>query len=210
MTPTPGAGRGLSPTFTDALAYAAELHAAQRRKGPAEIPYIGHLIGVASIVLEHGGTEHQAIAALLHDAIEDHPNGGETEREIAERYGPTVLAIVQACTDSLPDSDERSASTWRARKEAYLEHLSEVGDDARLVSLADKLYNARAILKDLREVGHAVWDRFNVGPEETLWYYRSLVEAFQRTDRLPVQHRLLADELARTVAALEAEHASAT
>jgi (p)ppGpp synthase/HD superfamily hydrolase len=205
MTPNADSGRAMSQDFTTALTYAAELHATQRRKGPAKIPYIAHLLGVASLVLEHGGTETQAIAALLHDAIEDHPNDGRTEREIHERFGSGVLAIVHACTDSLPDSDDRSAATWRPRKEAYLEHIPHVADEARLVSLADKLYNARAILRDLRDVGNAVWARFNVGRDDTLWYYRSLADAFLTLESLPTQQRLLAEELARTVRAMLAE-----
>jgi (p)ppGpp synthase/HD superfamily hydrolase len=189
----------LTPAFNDALQYTADLHAGQLRKGPDGIPYIAHLIGVASIVLEHGGSETQAIAALLHDAIEDQPRDGRTEREIAEQFGMAVLDIVLACTDSLPGSTDRSVATWRGRKEHYLKHLPDVTEEARLVSLADKLYNARAILKDLRHIGDKVWDRFKVTKDESLWYYKSLVDVFLAIDTLPPQQRLLAMELERAV-----------
>jgi len=189
----------LTSRFNDALQYAAELHAGQVRKGPDGVPYIAHLIGVASIVLEHGGSETQAIAALLHDAIEDRPRDGRTEREIAEWFGTAVLDIVWACTDNVPGSTDRSAATWRDRKERYLNHIPDVSEEARLVSLADKVYNARAILKDLRHVGDKVWDRFKVTKDETLWYYQSLVDVFLATDALPERQRLLAEELERVV-----------
>jgi (p)ppGpp synthase/HD superfamily hydrolase len=187
--------RLLSRRFTEALAYAAELHVDQRRKGPGGIPYIGHLLGVASLVLEHGGTETQAIAALLHDAIEDRPREGRTEREIANRFGPDVLRIVQACTDSVDPNDPRDASTWKARKQQYVAHIKHMDDDAALVSLADKLHNARKIVLDLREAGERVWNRFTATKNQTLWYYRALAAAFR--SRLPVH--VLALELERTV-----------
>jgi (p)ppGpp synthase/HD superfamily hydrolase len=190
----------LTSQFNDALQYAVELHSGQVRKGPDGIPYIAHLIGVTSIVLEHGGSETQAIAALLHDAIEDRPRDGRTEREIAERFGTAVLDIVWACTDNVPGSTDRSAVTWKDRKEFYIKHLADVSEEARLVSLADKLYNARAILEDLRHVGDKVWDRFKVTKEETLWYYKSLVDVFLSIDSLPERQRLLAMELERVVA----------
>lgn len=189
----------LTSTFNDALQYAAELHADQVRKGPDGVPYIAHLIGVTSIVLEHGGSETQAIAALLHDAIEDQPRDGRTEREIAKRFGKPVLDIVLACTDNVPGSTDRSAATWKDRKEYYLRHLADASEEARLVSLADKVYNARAILKDLRHSGDKMWDRFKVSKEETLWYYKSLVEAFLSIESLPSWQRLLASELERVV-----------
>ena len=187
--------RLLSPAFTRALEYAAELHADHERKGPSGIPYLGHLLGVASLVLEHGGTETQAIAALLHDALEDRPHDGRTEREIGERFGPEVLRMVQACTDSTGPDDPRDASTWHARKQRYVGHVAQMPDDAALVSLADKLHNARKIVLDLREVGESVWARFKVGKDDTLWYYDALAKAFRA--RLP--GNVLAEELERTV-----------
>jgi GTP pyrophosphokinase len=196
MGTTPRRRRLLSPRFTEALTYAAELHADQQRKGPDRLPYIGHLLGVASLVLEHGGVETQAIAALLHDAIEDRPHDGRTEREIAERFGPEVLAIVQALTDSTDPDDPRDASTWHTRKQQYVAHVATMSDDAVLVSLADKLHNARKIVLDLREQGASVWGRFKATKDDTLWYYRELVTAFR--SRLP--GHVLAEELERTVA----------
>lgn len=189
----------LTTAFNDALQYAAELHAGQVRKGPDGIPYIAHLLGVASIVLEYGGSQTQAIGALLHDAVEDRPREGRTEREITERFGTAVLDIVLACTDNVPGSTDRTAASWKARKEYYISHLADVSEEARLVSLADKVYNARAILKDLRHIGEKAWDRFKVTKDETLWYYKSLVDAFLATDALPERQRLLAMELERVV-----------
>jgi (p)ppGpp synthase/HD superfamily hydrolase len=184
-----------SRRFVDALAYAAELHADQRRKG-TEIPYVSHLLAVAALVLEHGGTETQAIAALLHDAIEDQPRGGQTRVEIEERFGADVLAIVEACTDNAGEPEP----PWRERKERYLAHIPAMPAAARLVSMADKVHNARAIRSDLRTVGAAVWARFNSPQPAVLWYYRSLAEAFAAIDAGP-----LARELWRAVAEIEAE-----
>ena len=187
--------RLLSPAFTAALEYAAELHADQQRKGTAPIPYVGHLLGVASLVLEHGGTETQAIAALLHDALEDRPHDGRTEREIAERFGPEVLRIVQACTDSIDPDDPRDASTWHARKQQYVAHIAHMDAEAALVSLADKLHNARKIVLDLRTDGERVWGWFKASKQDTRWYYDALAKAFRA--RLP--GHVLAEELERTV-----------
>ena len=173
--------------LSDAAAYALLIHAEQLRKG-SEIPYISHLFAVASLVLEHGGDEEQSIAGLLHDAIED--CGAGQEAEIAERFGPRVAYIVQACTDA----DTQPKPPWKERKEAYVIHLETELSDALLVSCCDKLHNARAILTDQRTHGDALFDRFKGGKEGTLWYYRSLSEIFLR--RLP---GALSIELARTV-----------
>jgi GTP pyrophosphokinase len=182
-------------TLAAAAELAFRLHAAQRRKGTA-IPYISHLMAVSALVLEHGGDEEQAIAALLHDAVED--CGAEQEAVILDAFGPRVAAIVRACTDA----DVIPKPPWRARKEAYLAHLEEAPAEALLVSACDKLHNARAILADLRAEGPRVFERFNAGQEGTLWYYAALAEAFQRL--LPGR---LAEELAREVAAMQAEAA---
>jgi len=155
------------------ITYALDIHAAQTRKG-AETPYIGHLLGVASLVLEHGGDEQQAMAGMLHDAIED--CGGEQEEIIATRFGARVAAIVRGCTDA----DTTPKPPWRARKEAYIAHLELAVPDIWLVSCADKLYNARAILTDLQTHGLAVFDRFTAGREGTLWYYGALADTFCR------------------------------
>lgn len=159
--------------LSDAFAYAARLHAAQRRKG-TDIPFVSHLTAVAGTVLEHGGDENLAIAALLHDAIED--CGAEHEAGIAARFGPQVAAIVRDCTDA----EVQPKPLWRARKEAYLARLADKPRDSLLVSAADKLHNARAIVADLRTHGPAMMSRFNAGAEGTLWYYRSLADAYAR------------------------------
>jgi GTP pyrophosphokinase len=182
----------LSERFTNALTFATQLHAEQTRKGSG-IPYIAHLIGVASIALEYGANEDEAIAALLHDAIED--QGGEaTREEIRRRFGDTVTEIVDGCTDS----DQTPKPPWRQRKEAYIAHIPTASASVRLVSASDKLHNVRSILKDYRLLGDALWDCFKGGKNGTLWYYRSLVEAFQTAESTP-----LVNELERTVSELE-------
>jgi (p)ppGpp synthase/HD superfamily hydrolase len=184
----------LGERFERALVLACELHRDQVRKGSDGIPYIGHLLGVASIAIEDGGDEDEAIAALLHDAPEDQ-GGAPTLERIRSEFGERVAAIVEACTDTL----ETPKPPWRERKERYLAHLEEVPDDALRVSLADKVHNARAILYDYREVGEELWSRFRGGREESLWYYRELAEIFCRRRPGP-----LADELRRTVEDVEA------
>ncbi len=178
-------------TLAEATSLAFALHAKQRRKG-TEIPYISHLMAVSALVLEHGGDEELATAALLHDAIED--CGVEHEAIIHERFGPRVAAVVRACTDA----DVTPKPPWRARKEAYVAHLETAGPDALLVSACDKLHNARAIVADLHAHGPAMMGRFNAGLEGTLWYYRELSDAFARL--LPGR---LAAELARAVDEME-------
>jgi (p)ppGpp synthase/HD superfamily hydrolase len=182
----------LSERFEDALAYAARLHAAQVRKASG-IPYISHLLAVTSIALEYGADEDEAIAALLHDAIED--QGGQPIRaEIERRYGVRVAAIVEGCSDT----DVFPKPPWRQRKEAYLAHLRTAPAPVRLISAADKLANARSVLMDYRQIGEQVWERFNGGKDGTLWNYRALVEAFRAAGTSP-----LVEELARTVEEME-------
>jgi GTP pyrophosphokinase len=159
--------------LAEAVTFALDIHAAQVRKG-AETPYIGHLLGVASLVLEHGGDEEQAIGGMLHDAIED--CGVEQEAVIAARFGARVASIVRGCTDAVTIPKP----PWQARKEAYIAHLEQASPDILLVSCADKLYNARAILTDLRTHGLAVFDRFTAGQDGTLWYYGALSDQFRR------------------------------
>lgn len=182
----------LSNRFTEALTYAAELHAAQVRKGSG-VPYIAHLLGVASIALEYGANEEEAIAALLHDAIEDQ-GGDVTRQEIRRRFGDRVTEIVDGCTDA----DTTPKPPWRQRKEAYLAHIPTASPSVRLVSAADKLYNARSILKDYRLMGDLIWQRFQGGKEGSLWYYRCLVEAFCQVESTPI-----VEELDRVVFELE-------
>lgn len=182
----------LSPRFEQALVLATQLHARQQRK-ETDIPYVAHLLAVASLALEHGANEDEAIAALLHDAVEDQ-GGAATLEKIRRRFGETVASIVSACTDSTTVPKP----PWRARKEAYVAHLRHASASARLVSACDKLHNARSILSDYRVQGEALWGRFNGGREGTLWYYDALVREFQASGPLA-----LADELARVVAEIK-------
>lgn len=177
----------LSSRFDSALAYASELHRLQLRKG-SDTPYIAHLLSVCALVIEHGGTEDQAIAALLHDAVED--QGGEpTLIEIRSRYGDAVAQIVADCTDAwtVPKPP------WRERKEAYLRALPNKPAASLFVSLADKVYNADAILRDYRAIGDAIWDRFAGGGRDgTIWYYQSLSAVFADAFPGPLAERLSA------------------
>jgi (p)ppGpp synthase/HD superfamily hydrolase len=183
----------LTPKFVEALGYAAEKHATQTRKA-GEVPYLGHLLSVAGLVIEADGTETQAIAALLHDAAED--QGGErTLAEIGQKFGADVASIVAECSDTF----EAPKPPWRGRKERYIQHLREASDDAVLVSLADKLDNARAILRDFRAHGNEVWQRFSVqDPQLHLWYYRSLLEVYSQR-----AHSWMVGELHDVIGALE-------
>jgi GTP pyrophosphokinase len=182
----------LSQRFTEALVFATELHAKQIRKGSG-VPYISHLLGVTSIVLEYGGSEDEAIAALLHDAIEDQ-GGATTREEIRRRFGDRVTEIVEGCTDT----DVTPKPPWRPRKEAYLVHLAKASPSVILVSAADKLYNARSILKDYLLIGDEIWERFTGKKEGTLWYYRSIVEVLNQKTSHP-----LIQELQQVVVQLE-------
>lgn len=182
----------LSPRFDTALVYASYLHRDQPRKG-GSIPYVSHLLAVTAIVLEHGGTEDEAITALLHDAVED--RGGQATRDIIlEEFGEAVVTIVDGCTDA----DTIPKPPWRERKEAYVAHVSDASASVRLVSAADKLHNARAILADYQQLGDRLWCRFNGGRDGTLWYYRALADIFHDVESTP-----LTEELKRTVDELE-------
>jgi hypothetical protein len=163
----------LSERFEKALNYATVIHAGQFRKATG-IPYIGHLLGVASIALEYGADEDTAIAALLHDAGEDAGGLGRIE-DIRTRFGHSVATIVEGCTDAVTVPKP----PWRERKERYIAHLASADEATILVSASDKLHNARAILRDFRVQGDRVFDRFSGKKEGTLWYYRSLVTAFR-------------------------------
>jgi len=160
--------------FMRAFQFAAEKHAGQTRKA-STIPYLAHLMGVASLVLEAGGDEDLAIAAFLHDVVED-CGGAPMLKEVRRRFGARVAKVVDGCTDA----DTYPKPPWRERKEKYLRHLKKADADTRLVSAADKLNNVRSILADYREVGEYVWSRFNGGRDGTLWYYRALLEEFLR------------------------------
>lgn len=171
----------LSPRLNEALEYAVWLHQDQFRKG-TEIPYIAHPVAVSMIAMKYGATEDEAIAALLHDAIEDRGREGQTQIEILEKFGPQVLAIVEGCTDAT----ETPKPPWRERKERYIVSLAHKSDSIRLVSACDKLHNAQAILRDYQAIGDEIWQRFKGGKEGTLWYYRALVDAFKSAGALPV------------------------
>lgn len=164
--------RKLGQRFLRAFLFAAEKHSGQTRKA-STIPYIAHLMGVASLVLEAGANEDLAIAALLHDVVED-CGGAPMLKEVRRRFGPRVAKMVDGCTDAytLPKPP------WRPRKENYIRRLRKESSDTRLVSAADKLNNVRSILSDYRAVGESIWSRFNGGRDGTLWYYRTLRDLF--------------------------------
>jgi len=185
----------LGPRFLRAFEFAAEMHAGQTRKA-STTPYIAHLMGVASLVLESGGDEDQAIAALLHDVVED-CGGAWMLKEVRRRFGARVAKIVDGCTDS----DTEPKPPWRERKEAYIRHLKDADEDTRLVSAADKLNNVRSILFDYRTIGEAIWPRFNGGREGTFWYYRALLREFLRgkPNRLNRELELAVGELEATI-----------
>ena len=182
----------LSERFIRALDYAARLHAAQTRKGKDQ-PYVGHLLGVASIVIEYGGDEEMAIAALLHDAVEDQ-GGLPRLLEIRKKFGARVADIVEGCTDAwgMPKRP------WLERKKAYLERVRNEPADVRFVSAADKLSNARELLSDLRLNGDGVFEWFQGKKDGSLWYYRALVKAFREAGV-----NSLVEELDRVVTELE-------
>ncbi|NES04529.1 MAG: HD domain-containing protein [Okeania sp. SIO2F4] len=191
----------LSHRFTEALVYATQLHAHQTRKG-SKVPYISHLLGVASIALEYGADEDEAIAALLHDAIEDQ-GGPPIRAEIRLKFGERVTEIVDGCTDT----DTTPKPPWEERKKAYINRIANASPSVRLVSAADKLHNIRSILKDYRTQGDVLWDIFKGGKQGTLWYYRSLVTAFRQADSTPIVIELdsLVTELERLVQTHRAE-----
>ena len=170
------AGPNLGKDFDEALAFASDLHREQRRKGTA-IPYVTHLLAVCSLALEMGADEDQAIAALLHDAVEDQ-GGAPRLFEIRARFGERVARIVADCSDW---DGAGTRPQWRERKQAYLDGLATKPADSLLVVLADKTHNARAIVDDFATHGAALWDRFNAGRAEVLWYYGALAEAFSRS-----------------------------
>jgi (p)ppGpp synthase/HD superfamily hydrolase len=182
----------LTKRFEDALVYSNRLHAEQTRKR-SQVPYIAHLLGVTSLVLEDGGGEDEAIAALLHDAVEDQ-GGLATLEEIRQRYGTSVAEIVIAVTDAYTDPKP----PWRARKEKYIASIRTASPQALRVSLADKVYNARATLRDIQREGESAWERFNGGKVGMLWYYQQLIKEFSKHGS-----RSLLQELIRIVDQLE-------
>jgi len=182
----------LTPKFEEALTYATQAHAGQLRKR-TQIPYIAHVLAVTAIALEHGATEEEAVAALLHDVVED-CGGAPRLADIEARFGKGVADIVAACTDT----DVTPKPPWTARKQAYVAHAAQAPAPVQLVAAADKLHNARNILSDYRDIGDEVWKRFSGGKAGSLWYYRALAEAFKS----PRIQKLVA-ELDRVVTELE-------
>lgn len=189
----------LTNRFTDAFAYAHDAHLGKTRKD-TKIPYIAHLMGVTSLVLQYGGTEDEAIGALLHDAAED-AGGYDRLADIEARFGPHVAAIVHGCSDSF----ETPKKAWLERKRAYIEHVARVSPSAILVSVSDKIHNVGSIIADYRTEGDRLWSRFNpdAGKTGTVWYYRSLVTAYRATSA-SAPHTPAVEELDRLVSQLEA------
>ena len=184
----------LTRRFDEAFVYAHETHADQSRKGSG-VPYVGHLMGVASIVIDDGGNEDEAIAALLHDAAED--RGGRSRLDdIRTRFGDAVAKIVEDCTDSW----DTPKAPWAVRKQQYVEHARSLGPSSLRVSAADKVHNAYAILRDLRNVGEKVWERFNASADDIVAYYQGLVRSYREAGG-----GRLVDELDRIVRAIERE-----
>ena len=186
----------LGPRFLRAFLFASEKHKKQTRKA-SSIPYLTHLMGVASLVLEAGGDEDLAIAALLHDVVED-CGGAPMLKQVHRRFGSRVAKVVDGCTDA----DTFPKPPWRERKEKYIARLKREDAGTRLVSAADKLNNVRSIISDYREIGESIWSRFNGGRDGTLWYYRTLRDEFLRDkpNRITRDLELAVNELERLTA----------
>src|SRR5215211_7854070 len=187
-----------SNAFENALAYAARLHAGQMRKG-SDTPYISHLLAVTAIALDNGATENEAIAALLHDAVEDQ-GGQKTLEEIRRQFGNQVAEIVAACSDT----DELPKPPWRDRKEAFVERLRTEPYSVRLVVAADKLHNVRDVLRNYRIHGDDLWSHFKGGRDGTIWYYAAVVGALSEA-ATPEEQQLnaLIEEISDTLSLLE-------
>jgi len=194
----------LGPRFQDALLLAVQTHDGELRKGTAEIPYVSHLLGVCALVLEDGGDEDEAIAALLHDTLEDHSEA-VTKSDLERRFGARVADLVAACTDTPPDYRGGPKAPWRGRKAAYVERIREEPYPLCRVALADKLHNTRAVVLDHRRCGDEVWTRFNAPKEDQLGYHRALVGAFREAGA----PKYLVDELDSLVRELESSTGAA-
>ena len=182
----------LSSRFTDALALAAELHSEQTRKATG-VPYVSHLLGVASLVLEYGGDEDAAIAGLLHDAVEDQ-GGRPTLDLIRDRFGERVAGMVEALSDHIDPPKPK----WKVRKDAYIAHVREAEPAVRLISACDSLHNVRGFTADFRRLGPDLWKTFTGGSQGLVWYYRSLAAVY--ADLGPAD---VAAELTRALDAFE-------
>ncbi|HEY4284503.1 MAG TPA: HD domain-containing protein [Chthoniobacterales bacterium] len=192
MSASPSKGPRLSSKFDRALIYAAKLHRGKLRK-KTKIPDIGHILGVTAIALEYGANETEAIAALLHDAVED-AGGRKRLNDIERKFGHAVTRIVDGCTDSVAEPKP----SWSDRKKEYVAHVRGASMSTKLVSASDKLQNVRSLLRNYREEGEPLWRRYNCGKEGALWYYRALVKAFTGKRIKP-----LVRELDRAVTELE-------
>lgn len=190
--PLPAGGHILGSSFEKALVYATRLHARQTKKGNGQ-PYIGHLLGVTALVIAHGGNEEEAIAAVLHDAVEDQ-GGLPTLRAIRRKFGPRIANIVESCSDSVTTPKP----PWKDRKTKYIAHIRHAPPSVRLVTAADKLDNVRMIITDLRQEGDRVWARFTGGKDGSLWYYRAMFETLKEAGATP-----LVEELGRAVTEME-------
>jgi len=187
-------GERLTKKLDLAFSYAHEVHDGQFKKGTS-VPYLGHLMGVSSIVLGDGGSEDEAVAALLHDAAEDH--GGRARLDdIRSRFGDEVARIVEDCTDSW----DTPKPSWLARKQAYIQRARTLPSPSLRVSIADKVHNTYGILRDLRNIGEKVWERYDVSPDDVLAYYESLVRAYREAGG-----GRLVDELERIVRGIQRE-----
>jgi (p)ppGpp synthase/HD superfamily hydrolase len=195
----------LTARFTSAVDYARHIHI-ERRKG-TDIPYMAHLLGVASLVMGEAGhagvpvTEDMVIAALLHDAAEDQ-GGLPRLRDIEQNFGSDVARMVEGLSDSLSE-DPGNKQSWPERKQAYIERLRGEPADVRLISVADKIYNARAILEDYREIGPRVWERFKRGRADQIWYFDQLLAVYKSagTSRMVQELERVVEELRRVSAA---------
>jgi (p)ppGpp synthase/HD superfamily hydrolase len=178
----------LTSRFSEALGYVAALHAAQVRKVSGE-PYISHLLAVAALVMEYGGSEDEAVAALLHDAVEDQ-GGAATLEEIRRRFGDAIAAIVEGCSDTA----ESPKPPWRQRKDAHIAHLRNASPSVRLVVAADRLHNVRSLVREYRRRGEELWKKFHGGRDGTLWYSRAVAEVLRQAEPAPI-----VDELDRAI-----------
>lgn len=166
----------LSERFVKAVGLANDLHKGHLRKG-TQIPYLSHLLAVASLVIESGGNEDETIAALLHDAVED-CGGAEAMKQIREHFGENVAAIVDGCTET----DQKPKPPWKPRKDQYIEQIKTGSPSVRLVSCADKLHNVSSTLAEHRQVGEKIWEKFKVTKEETLWFYKAYLGALRDSE----------------------------
>ena len=184
----------ISERYKNALDVTFDLHKNDQRKGKST-PYIAHLLSVSSFVLEDGGTEDEAIAALLHDALEDHPDL-ISYQDLVSRFGVNVAGIVRACSDTPDDFKGGEKPPWKERKQAYLDHLKHSSSGVLRVALADKLHNSSDLIADLQIYGESVWNRFNAGKKDQAWFYRQLLKVFTERisdSRLLTQFRHIVD-----------------